>query len=401
MELSELTDEKVRLLISKQKEWYCDTNAGCLMDISCGNQTYIWGYDHFLLLAAVHGTKSRVSWVNHKNNESAKEVDKLASIMTTESGLHSVAWAVSGTDGVELAFYIKDKYWKKHNPNRQEFISFKPGYSGTSFLAQILRKEFEVPFAHVVDTGVWPTVGARESYEISTIQQVENLLKNNSNIGTVFMESMPWSEKFRPWSSMWWSEIRKICDKYDCLLIVDDVMGGFGKTGVKFTHTKHHVLPDIVVSAKSLTGGYAPLSSVCVSEEVSRSVLPKFEFSHTWSPNMGGVGAALWVNNNWPEEWLWKDIDNKLRMLINDRISKGHIKQGWHEGLVCTMELSKPLQPLDLLKSGIIPSGHGSYYNSNHLTICVPIGAIEEFNWATDIYWKDLNERLDRAFGNT
>ena len=111
MELSELTDERIRLLVSRQKDWFCDTNAGQLMDISCGNQTYIWGYDHFCLLWAVHGTKSRIAWVNHKNNESAQEVDKLASIITTESGLHSVAWAVSGTDGVELAFYIKDKYY--------------------------------------------------------------------------------------------------------------------------------------------------------------------------------------------------------------------------------------------------------------------------------------------------
>jgi len=49
MELSELTDERIRLLVSRQKDWFCDTNAGQLMDISCGNQTYIWGYDHFCL----------------------------------------------------------------------------------------------------------------------------------------------------------------------------------------------------------------------------------------------------------------------------------------------------------------------------------------------------------------
>jgi len=396
MELSELTDERIRLLVSRQKDWFCDTNAGQLMDISCGNQTYIWGYDHFCLLWAVHGTKSRIAWVNHKNNESAQEVDKLASIITTESGLHSVAWAVSGTDGVELAFYIKDKYWKKHNPNKQDFVSFKPGYSGTSFLAQIIRGEFEVPFAHIVDTGVWPTLDARQYYESRALSQVRDLLKNNRNIGTVFMESMPWSEKFRPWSDTWWKEIRKLCDEYECLMIVDDVMGGYGKTGSKFTHHNHNVLPDLVISAKSLTGGYAPLSSVCVSKEVTESILKKFEFSHTWSPNMAGIGAALWIHKFWPDQTAFDNITQNFQRIIKDRLTNGDIKQGWHQGVICSMELTDPLQPLDLIQAGIMPSGYGSYYDNNHLTICAPVGCIDSHK-----YWDDLNERLDNALGNT
>jgi len=307
---------------------------------------------------------------------------------------------VSGTDGVELAFYIKDKYWKKHNPNRQEFISFKPGYSETSFLAQILRAEYDVPFAHVIDTGVWPTLDAREHYEARALQQVRDLLKSNPNIGTIFMESMPWLQKFRPWSKWWWKGIRQLCDEYDCLMIVDDVMGGFGKTGKhKFTHINYNLFPDLVVSGKTLTGGYAPLSSVCVSEKVTHTVLKNFEFSHTWSPNMAGVGAANWINKCWPEDYLFNDVEYAFQKIINRFLISGDIKQGWQQGSICSMELVKPLQPLDLIHAGIIPSGHGSYYDSNHLTICAPIGCLEMEN----SYWDQLNERLDNAIssGNT
>lgn len=396
MELSELTNERVRLLVSQQNKWFCDTNAGRLMDISCGNQTYIWGYNHFNLLWCVHGAKSRVSWINHKNNESTLDIDNLAKTMCDASNMHSVAWAVSGTDGVELAFYIKDKYWNKHNPNRQEFICFTPGYSGTTFLARVLRGEFEMPFAHTVDTGVWPTLEARNNFEERTLQQVEDLLSSNHRIGTVFMESMPWIEKFRPWSDLWWTQIRQLCDKYDCLLIVDDVMGGYGKTGEQFTHNRFGIVPDLVISAKSLTGGYSPLSSVCVSEEVTRAVINKFEFSHTWSPNMGGVGAAKWIHKFWPDATAFKNISTHFDSLITDRLNQGHIKQGWHQGIICTIELVKPLDPIGLLKAGIMPSGHGSYYDDNHLTICAPVGCIED-----NTYWNDLNERLDNAFSNT
>ncbi len=115
MELAELTDDRVNLLVSKQDKWYCDTNAGRMFDISCGNQTFIWGYNHWNILWAVHGITNKVSWVNYKASESTESVDLLANNITQESGLHSVAWAVSGTDAVELAFYLKDLYFKKHN----------------------------------------------------------------------------------------------------------------------------------------------------------------------------------------------------------------------------------------------------------------------------------------------
>jgi len=401
MELAELTDDRVKLLVSKQEDWFCDTNAGRLMDISCGNQTYIWGYSHFFISAAIQWSQRNVSWVNYKASESCEQVDKLANSMVTDSGLHSVAWAVSGTDAVELAFYLKNLYHNANNPNRQEVLCFSPGYSGTSFLPAILRGDFKMPWCHIVDTGIWPTIDARASYEETTLQKVEDLLKTNRNIGTVFMESMPWIEKFRPWSDTWWQSIRQLCDLYDCLLIVDDVMGGYGKTGYhKFTHRSMDVMPDLVTSGKSLTAGFSPLSSVCMTEKVTRAVINKFGFSHTWSPNLSGVAAANYINKNWAEDYAWAHVNEKFNILIADRLRSGHIKQGWYQGLVCSMELINPITHLDLIQAGIMPSGFGLYYDANHLTICVPLLAYWNVTDA-EIYWDNLNERLDRALGNT
>lgn len=395
MELAELTDDKIRLLVSKQEEWFCDTNVGRLMDISCGNQTYIWGYNHFNITAAIQWIHHNISWVNYKSSESCEQVDKLAENIVNDSGLHSVAWAVSGTDAVELAFYLKNLYYTKYNINRQEIISFIPGYSGTSFLPAILRGDFEAPWCHIVDTGIWPTIDARQHHEDLALQKVEDLLKNNKNIGTVFMESLPWIEKFRPWSDSWWHEIRQLCDKYDCLMIVDDVMGGYGKSGARFTHNLQGVMPDLVTSGKSITGGFAPLSSVCMSEKITRAVINKFGFSHTWSPNMAGVAAANWIWRNWISTDTFNNIKIRFDELIRERLRLGHIKQGWHKGIICSMELVKPLKQFDLIQSGIMPSGLNVYYDEQHLTICAPAGI------DCEKYWNNLNERLDNAFSNT
>jgi len=401
MELAELTDDKIRLLVNKQEEWFCDTNAGRLMDISCGNQTYIWGYSHFFILAAVQWAQHNVSWVNYKSSESSEQVDLLTESIVKDSGLHSVAWAVSGTDAVELALYLKNLYYNEHDPNRQGIVSFTPGYSGTSFLSSILRGEFKVPWCHTINTGIWPTIDARQSYEDRALQQLEDKLKYHTDIGTVFMESIPWVDKLRPWSDIWWYKVRELCDKYDCIMIVDDVMGGYGKTGAnKFTHITQGVTPDIVTSGKSITAGFAPLSTVCMAEKITRAVINKFGFSHTWSPNMAGVGAANWIYRNWPEEVAWHHVSQQYDNLIADRIKSGHIKQGWHKGLLCSMELVNPITQLDLIKAGIMPSGLNCYYDNNHLTICAPVGAYWNV-FAGNVYWDQLNERLDNALGNS
>jgi hypothetical protein len=111
---------------------------------------------------------------------------------------------------------------------------------------------------------------------------------------------------------------------------------------------------------------------------------------------MAGIGAAMWIHKFWPDQTAFDNITQNFQRIIKDRLTNGDIKQGWHQGVICSMELTDPLQPLDLIQAGIMPSGYGSYYDNNHLTICAPVGCIDSHK-----YWDNLNERLDRAFSNT
>ena len=66
----------------------------------------------------------------------------------------------------------------------------------------------------------------------------------------------------------WWTDVREICDTHGILLIADEVMTGFGRTGKKFGIDHWGVVPDIMVGGKGLSGGYAPLGGVYASEKV-------------------------------------------------------------------------------------------------------------------------------------
>src|SRR5208337_3990582 len=67
----------------------------------------------------------------------------------------------------------------------------------------------------------------------------------------------------------YWPRLREICDKYGILLISDEVMSGFGRTGKWFAVDNWNVVPDIITMAKGLTSGYIPLGAVALSKKIT------------------------------------------------------------------------------------------------------------------------------------
>ncbi|HOK06656.1 MAG TPA: aspartate aminotransferase family protein [Syntrophales bacterium] len=96
----------------------------------------------------------------------------------------------------------------------------------------------------------------------------------------------------------YFQRIREICDRYDCLLIADEVMTGIGRTGRNFALDHWGVRPDMIVCAKGLGAGYYPINAVVTTEEIHRVIKEGngiFVHGHTYSQNPLGCAAALAV----------------------------------------------------------------------------------------------------------
>ncbi len=92
----------------------------------------------------------------------------------------------------------------------------------------------------------------------------------------------------------YFEEIRRICDKYDVLLICDEVMTGLGRTGKMFAYKHFNIVPDIVTMGKSISGGYFPLAAVGITQKVYDGMAEKngnFPPGFSWSGNP--LGAAV------------------------------------------------------------------------------------------------------------
>ncbi|MGR5470837.1 aminotransferase class III-fold pyridoxal phosphate-dependent enzyme, partial [Vibrio astriarenae] len=79
----------------------------------------------------------------------------------------------------------------------------------------------------------------------------------------------------------YWPEIQRICDKYEILLIVDEVICGFGRTGEWFASQTFNIQPDLMCMAKGITSGYLPLGGVMVRDHVAKVLTDAdTEFAH-------------------------------------------------------------------------------------------------------------------------
>lgn len=96
----------------------------------------------------------------------------------------------------------------------------------------------------------------------------------------------------------YWAEIQRICQKYDILLVADEVICGFGRTGNWFGFQTMGFVPDIVTMAKGITSGYIPLSAVAINHKVAQvAMVEGRDFNHGYTYSGHPVATAVALKN--------------------------------------------------------------------------------------------------------
>jgi adenosylmethionine-8-amino-7-oxononanoate aminotransferase len=142
-------------------------------------------------------------------------------------------------------------------------------------------------------------------------------------------------------------EVAEICRRTGTLLIVDEVICGFGRTGRRFGHQHHGVKPDIVTMAKGITSGYLPLSATAVRREVFEAFMGTEEYDHfrhvnTFGGNPAACALALRNLEIMDEEDLparSAAMGEKLRAQLADLEDHPNVGQIRNKGLLFGLEL--------------------------------------------------------------
>jgi adenosylmethionine-8-amino-7-oxononanoate aminotransferase len=199
----------------------------------------------------------------------------------------AVLFSNGGSDAVEGALKLARQYWKvKGQPERNKFISLRQGYHGVHFGGMSvnglgnIRRNYEplMPGCFHVDTP-WPyhnpyTQDPEELGRIcATLLEREIQFQGADTVAAFIAEPIQGSAGVIVPPANYWPLIREVCDRNDVLLIADEVVTGFGRTGALFGTRLWGVKADIWTLAKGISSGYVPLGATVFSKKVTQAFL--------------------------------------------------------------------------------------------------------------------------------
>lgn len=226
--------------------------------------------------------------------------------------LQHVFFNSSGSEANDTVMRLARYYWKlKGEPNRTIFISRRNAYHGSTMAGASLGG-----MAHMHPVGGLPIPGVEhvaqpykfnegwgedeESFSARVAQEIEDriIAVGPENVCAFIGEPVQGAGGVIIPPKGYWRRVEKICRKYGILLVVDEVICGFGRLGEWFGFQHFGVEPDLVPMAKGLSSGYLPISAVGVSHEIV-SVLREHnvEFTHGYTYSGHPVAAAVAAKN--------------------------------------------------------------------------------------------------------
>lgn len=216
-------------------------------------------------------------------------------------GLNKFFYSTSGTEAVEAALKIARIYTKKH-----KIISRYRSYHGATAASLAITGDIRRWYVEAVDT-VPGTVFAPDAYcyrcplkltypdcGVACADYVDYMLSHDGNVAAVIVEPVVGTNGVIVPPPEYLPKLREITRKHDVLLIADEVMSGWGRTGEWFAVNHWNVSPDILTTAKGITSAYIPLGMTATSEKISEYFDDNFfPHGHTYEAHPLTLAAAV------------------------------------------------------------------------------------------------------------
>lgn len=375
--------------------YFWDANGKRYIDFSSQLMNLNVGHQHPKIVKAIQDQAAKLAFAHPGFATEPRGLlgEKIAQV--TPGNLKKTFFCLGGAEANENAIKIARAYSGRH-----KILSRYRSYHGATHGAIALTGDYRrLPVepampgvVHFLDPYCYrcPFGWTKKTCHLECIKHVEEILsyEGPDRVAAIIMEGVTGSNGLIVPPEEYWPAIREICNKYGILLISDEVMSGWGRTGEWFAVDNWKVVPDMITTAKGITSGYVPLGAVIVSEPIANY----FEDHMLWcgltySGHPLACAAGVATLEVYEEDGLIKNakllgkkLGKKLEQLKKSHPSVGDVR---YIGLFSAIEVVKnqktkqPLDPLSEVDSFLKANGLFTFIN-HHIIFVVPPLCINE-----------------------
>jgi adenosylmethionine-8-amino-7-oxononanoate aminotransferase len=316
--------------------WVKDTNGKWYIDGVSSLWVNVHGHRHPVIDKAIKDQLNKIAhstMLGLSNVPATLLAEKLIKI--APKGLRKVFFSDSGSEAVEIALKIAFQYSQQTGQKKKtKFLTLVNAYHGDTIGAvsvggidlfhqiykPLLFKSFKAPtpYCYRCLFGL-----DRRTCGMKCLKEVESIMKKyHKEIAAMIVEPLVQAAAgLLVYPKGYLAGIRKLCTKYNILMIVDEVAMGFGRTGKMFACDHEGVKPDIMCVAKGITGGYLPVAATLTTTKIFNAFLGKHEecktfyHGHTYTGNPLGCAAAIASIDLFRKERTLAKLSPKIRLL--------------------------------------------------------------------------------------
>ncbi len=288
--------------IAKASGAYLYTPDGrAILDAISSWWVNLHGHGHPAIVEAIARQAARLEQVvfaGFTHAPAAELARRLVGVLP--AGLTRVFYSDDGSTAVEVALKLALQVWSNRGEPRRTIVALDHAYHGDTFGAMSVgaRSVFTAPFApFLFDVAFVPSPADDEARALAALEEL--LDRRRRDVAALIVEPLVQAAGgMRVYTPRALKEMRRLCDASGTLLIADEVMTGFGRTGAMFASQLAGVRPDLVCLAKGLTGGFLPLAVTACTEEIYERFASDdrgktFFHGHSYTANPLGCAAAI------------------------------------------------------------------------------------------------------------
>lgn len=308
-----LAGKGVRVITRAEGAYVWDSDGNKILDGMAGLWCVNVGYGRKELVDAATQQLQTLPYYNSFFQTSTPSQIELGKVLAevTPAGLQHFFYTNSGSEANDTVIRLARHYWRvKGKPTKRTFIARTLGYHGSTLAAvslggmahmhaldgELLPGFVQIPHHHYYTQGAGLSL---EEYGLKAARLLEEkiLELGADNVAAFIGEPVMGAGGVYDPPPGYWAEIQRICRKYEVLVVADEVICGFGRTGQWFGSQTYGIDPDLMPMAKGLSSGYLPIAGVAIHDRIWKEINEGGALAHGYTYSGHPASCAVAIAN--------------------------------------------------------------------------------------------------------